>query len=66
LQRAARAKMEELEQSARERSRENAYYERYFWLWSPVTYNTKTKGQTRKENTWTVTRSNEETPSLKL
>ena len=53
--------MDEPEQSASERSRENAYYERYFSI--QITCNMNAKGQTWNENIWTVAGHNEKNPS---
>jgi len=61
LPRAAWAVMDEPEQSASERSRENAYYERYFSI--QITCNMNAKGQTWNENIWTVAGHNEKNPS---
>jgi len=55
-----RALMDDPESSASERSRENAYYERYCYI--QVTCNINAKGQTWNENKWTVTRPKEKSP----
>ena len=57
LQLTTRALTDKPEQSAREWSLENAYYERHFLI--KVTCNMNAKGQTWNENTWTVTKPSE-------